>query len=743
VTFILQRASGRGFALSQVGGNVLRIGRGTNAELRSENPAVALEHALITADVNGYAITDKGSITGTYVNGRPVESARLVKGDLIDIGDLRIEVQVVDPAKPFFARVSSDSATPADEQPQPVVERESSPIAGVGALKAKKIDYVDAYRLRRPYLTKLSLIAILLIITLTVIGEVTKRERQTLFMPGGVSSAHSRFLVNGQSIAKNCNACHDPWKGASGDRCMACHQMDPHAALQRDAPKCIECHMEHRSAAKLASIGDAKCVECHSNLPAHRTQWSAGTPPLPAAFDHISTFDEHPEFTYKPDNDTLRFNHRLHLAPAGVQNDSGVREVLKCESCHKLVESNGKADPIALRFETHCQHCHRLTFDPRFPTAEVPHGGDPQNALGYVAMTYAGSRELLGKPVAEVRRILAQRPVTTTDDRAYVNAQQVVKTKCSKCHDVRREGSRLVLTPPVIRSRWFEYARYTHTQHRSIDCEACHTTARKSAATSDVLLPTRSACEKCHGSHGAVKTASTCLSCHKYHGRSKILTASMVPPIGDGKRMIEPILLLAIGILMLVVAIPVGIFIYQRLVASAPAIPSVKEMQAKAKPETAKIPAMQTPPPDAAAAAAPAPSPAPLRESTIVDPPAPATPAVGIPADSGGKTEMVQWYGMLLCTDGPLAGQRFIIEEEGLYIGREPSLAQIVIHDSRISKRHLRIVPRNGKVMAIDQNSTNGTYLGKAGGQRITEVQLKRGDVLILSDNAASFQYQI
>jgi ribosomal protein L36 len=461
--------------------------------------------------------------------------------------------------------------------------------------------------------------------------------------------------------------------------------------------------------------------------------------PLSPAFDHVSSFDDHPEFTYKADNDTLRFNHRLHLAPAGVQNDSGVREVLKCESCHKLVESNGKADPIAIKFETHCQHCHRLTFDPRFPTAEVPHGGDPQNALGYVAMTYAGSRELLGKPVAEVRRILAQRPVTTTDDRAYVNAQQVVKTKCSKCHDVRRDGSRLVLTPPVIRSRWFEHARYTHTQHRSIDCEACHTTARMSAATSDVLLPTRSACEKCHGSHGAVKTASTCLSCHKYHGRSKILTASMLPPIGDGKRMIEPILLLAIGILMLVVAVPVGIFIYQRLVASAPAIPTVKEMQAKAKPkpETAKVPAMPAPPPEAAAA------PAPPRESTIVDPPPPSTPAVGTPADAGGKTEMVQWYGMLLCTDGPLAGQRFIIEEEGLYIGREPSLAQIVIHDSRISKRHLRIVPRNGKVMAIDQNSTNGTYLGKAGGQRITEVQLKRGDVLVLSDNAASFQYQI
>ena len=45
--------------------------------------------------------------------------------------------------------------------------------------------------------------------------------------------------------------------------------------------------------------------------------------------------------------------------------------------------------------------------------------------------------------------------------------------------------------------------------------------------------------------------------------------------------------------------------------------------------------------------------------------------------------------------------------------------------------------------MAIDQNSTNGTFLGKAGGERITEHQLKRGDVLVLADNAATFVYQI
>jgi pSer/pThr/pTyr-binding forkhead associated (FHA) protein len=113
------------------------------------------------------------------------------------------------------------------------------------------------------------------------------------------------------------------------------------------------------------------------------------------------------------------------------------------------------------------------------------------------------------------------------------------------------------------------------------------------------------------------------------------------------------------------------------------------------------------------------------------------------PKAAGGSTEFVQWNGMLLCTAGPLEGQRFVIEEEGLYIGRDAQLAQVVVNDSRVSKRHVRILPRDGKVLAIDQGSTNGTFIGAATGQRITEVQLKRGDTIVLADNAATFLYQI
>jgi pSer/pThr/pTyr-binding forkhead associated (FHA) protein len=99
--------------------------------------------------------------------------------------------------------------------------------------------------------------------------------------------------------------------------------------------------------------------------------------------------------------------------------------------------------------------------------------------------------------------------------------------------------------------------------------------------------------------------------------------------------------------------------------------------------------------------------------------------------------------GWLLCTSGLLTGQRFEIRAEGLYIGRESALAQVVVNDSRISKRHVWVGPRGGRVTAVDQGSTNGTFLNSPSSHRIAEVFLNQGDTLILSEfDVARFQYQ-
>jgi len=744
VSFVIQRASGRGLALTQVRSNILRIGRGTNAELRSENPAVALEHAVIEGDDNGYTITDKGSITGTYVNRRPVETARLAAGDVIEIGDLRIAIQVLEPGKPLFMRVSSTSSTSGPIIGDEDEEEAAAPSAQRGGtLKAPRVDYAGVFRLKRPGLTKVSVVAILLILALIAVAEITKPEQQSAFMPGGISSAHARAKdANGESIAKNCAACHDPWRGVPETGCTQCHGKLPHADNQTGAPSCADCHSEHRGIAKLAAAADATCVSCHGNILDHLTNPAA--PRSPDRLSIVSFGDKHPEFTPRNDPDTLLFNHALHLKAGGIFNGEGRREELQCTGCHKLIETKGKVDPAPVTFRNNCQRCHKLTFDPRFPDVEVPHGGDSGIVYGFVLATYAGNRDIAGKSPDEVRRILTTRPQVAPDERAVLNVEQVIKTKCSKCHLLDRTKGRIVAKPPEIPTRWLFTGKFTHTQHRNISCEACHETARRSTRTSDVLMPSRKNCTGCHGGQPA-KTSSSCATCHEYHERSKVLMMQMAPAfrkgtptamrmLGGGSRMIETVLLWAIVLLLVVVLLPIGLAFYQRI-RTGTADRSAAARAPAAAP-AAKIPALKAsdaPPP--APPAAPAASPS---------KPVEVTQLAAVPAEpEGSGTEMVEWYGMLQCTSGALEGQHFIIEKDGIYIGRDPAMSQIAISDNRISKRHLRIVPRDGKVMAIDQNSTNGTFLGKAGGERITEIQLRRGDVLVLADNAATFVYQI
>lgn len=752
MSYVLQRMSGRGMTLSQVRGNILRIGRGTNAELRSENPAVALEHAVIEGDAGGYTIIDKGSITGTYVNRRPVENARLAKGDVIEIGDLRIEVQVAEGNKPLFASITSSDEAPAYSPPPVAVGKAASAPAGPrgGTIRATKVDYASAYRLNRGWLTKLSVVALLLIVTLLAVAEVTKPQRQTLFMPGGVSSAHARARdAAGKPIAANCRACHDPWNGVSEARCTACHGNPPHSEQQATTPPCADCHAEHRNQMKLTEIPDTKCVGCHGNLIAHVKEPSKLS--AQSSLLSITSFgDAHPEFAPRKDPDTLRFNHALHLRKGGVFNGEGRREELECRQCHKLTESNKKVDPAPIDYEQHCQRCHRLTFDRRFPDVEVPHGGEPGLVDGFILQTYAGNRDIIGKSPEELRRILSARPSASVsaDQVSVLNALQVIKNKCALCHPVQRSGGKVTATAPEIPMQWLQHAKFTHGPHVKVACETCHDSARRSTNTADVLMPGRNRCTECHGLQPG-RTASRCTTCHEYH---EGLLSMMAPSfrkgapsvvrsgLGGGEGMLESVLLWAIVLLLLVVLVPAGIALYSRIKAGElDRVAGVRQPPPPPAPPAVKIPPL-TPQPGAGAAAPAAPKPA-------APPPPPAPPAADatqidapIPAGAAPGTEMVQWYGMMHCTAGPLEGQRFLIDEEGFYIGRDPALSKVVINDNRVSKRHVRIVPRNGKVFAIDQNSTNGTF--KAG-QKITEVELKRGDVLVLADNAATFVYQI
>jgi hypothetical protein len=100
-------------------------------------------------------------------------------------------------------------------------------------------------------------------------------------------------------------------------------------------------------------------------------------------------------------------------------------------------------------------------------------------------------------------------------------------------------------------------------------------------------------------------------------------------------------------------------------------------------------------------------------------------------------------YGSIKFVSGILTGQSFEIKPDGLCVGRDSNLSQIVVADPRISKRHVWIGVRDGKVAVTDQGSRNGTFLNDPKSERITDVVLSPGDTVILGESdVARFEYE-
>jgi pSer/pThr/pTyr-binding forkhead associated (FHA) protein len=78
---------GESFALSA---DRLSIGRRPDADIFLDDVTVSRDHALLVRRGDGYHLDDCGSLNGTYVNRRRVESVRLADGDELQIGKYKL-----------------------------------------------------------------------------------------------------------------------------------------------------------------------------------------------------------------------------------------------------------------------------------------------------------------------------------------------------------------------------------------------------------------------------------------------------------------------------------------------------------------------------------------------------------------------------------------------------------------------------------------------------------------------------
>ena len=108
----------------------------------------------------------------------------------------------------------------------------------------------------------------------------------------------------------------------------------------------------------------------------------------------------------------------------------------------------------------------------------------------------------------------------------------------------------------------------------------------------------------------------------------------------------------------------------------------------------------------------------------------------GVPESAGSADEpttemafeadLIQHPAVLVVTQGPAAGSRFVLDEDRVTLGRHPD-SDIFLDDITVSRRHAEI-SRTGLVQHVkDMGSLNGTYLNS---RRVEEAGLKDGDEL-------------
>jgi pSer/pThr/pTyr-binding forkhead associated (FHA) protein len=89
-TLVIRSGGGRSGEVFNVSGERLTIGRSPDAEIFLDDVTVSRNHALLVRRRDGLYIDDLGSLNGTYVNRRRIESHKLADGDELQIGKYKL-----------------------------------------------------------------------------------------------------------------------------------------------------------------------------------------------------------------------------------------------------------------------------------------------------------------------------------------------------------------------------------------------------------------------------------------------------------------------------------------------------------------------------------------------------------------------------------------------------------------------------------------------------------------------------
>jgi pSer/pThr/pTyr-binding forkhead associated (FHA) protein len=89
-TLVIRSGGGRAGEAFNVAGDRMTIGRSPDAEVFLDDVTVSRNHALLVRRREGLFIDDLGSLNGTYVNRRRIESHLLANGDELQVGKYKL-----------------------------------------------------------------------------------------------------------------------------------------------------------------------------------------------------------------------------------------------------------------------------------------------------------------------------------------------------------------------------------------------------------------------------------------------------------------------------------------------------------------------------------------------------------------------------------------------------------------------------------------------------------------------------
>ena len=532
-------------------GEVLTIGRATDQALNVTDIRAGLRHARIIPLSRSRFRIESELLSGVRVDGTLIQRQVVSLGAELLVGTTRI--RLVKPPKGFEGAVEVEAV-----QAESIEERPRLPMR-----------LVETKLRKRAPAWWLFGITLAIGLVLPVMGHlfgVAPMLRDAplpddgLWSTGELQAAHQFF-------GEDCSSCHQAaFRRVANEACLACHTAtgDHADAAQFDLPalsdtRCAACHKDHNGPMGLVRHDQALCVTCHQSL----SRQSQDVSELPDVADFGTA---HPQFTvlladwdesdrYRPrrvdldapqlsEESNLRFPHDVHLARDGISTPNG-RVTMGCADCHQVEPGGGLMQPVD--YETMCQDCHSLAFDPSAPNRQVPHARVAEVLYMldefYAKKALDGGYDDFTAPQIVRQRRRPGRRLTRTETRealawARGKARRVGESlfegqACGVCHFVeRRPGASEVgwhVDPVRIAGNWYEAANFSHTSHATMECGSCHA-AVESATSNDVLIPGIQNCRDCHAGESATgKVASTCITCHDYHTPAGSVLADRLP----------------------------------------------------------------------------------------------------------------------------------------------------------------------------------------------------------------------